>query len=250
MSVATGRKRKAIGRNAAQSSVQKRGLDDGRNVSAAGPLPLTVLVVDPHPVVREGLRSWLEAPDFEVVAEAAPDDATALAGRLRPDVAIVGGLGHDDATAAVCAAIAKRSPDTATVVFAAEVDDDCVLEAAAAGARGYLLKSAMGRELAGVLRQIAAGERVVDPTAASALFQAKSRGAPAPLTEQELNVVSLVAEGCTNREIGERLFLSRHTVKEYLSNAMRKLGVHSRVEAVVEASRRGLLEPSPLAKAS
>jgi DNA-binding NarL/FixJ family response regulator len=213
-------------------------------------MALTVLLAERQPVVREGLRAWLESPDFDVIAEVtSPLDAPSLAERLHPDLALLGGHGGDDETAAACAQIAVRSPETATVVLAADADGEKVLQSAAAGARGYLLKDEVDADLAGILRRIAGGERIVDPTAAAALFRAECSGARAHLTEQELSVVRLVAKGCTNAEIGQRLYLSRHTVKEYLSNAMRKLEVDSRVEAVVEAGRRGLLEPR-LAKAS
>jgi len=214
-------------------------------------MPLTVLIADRHPVVRDGLRSWLAGGDFSVVAVVATaGEAVEAAVRLRPDVAVLDMWPGDDGTASACALIAERSPETATVVFAGELDEESLLQVAEAGARGYLLKHATAPDLPGVLRRIAAGERVVDPTAAAALFRAQRRNSRPRLTGQELNVVRLAAQGCTNRQIGERLYLSRHTVKEYLSHAMRKLEVDSRVEAVVEAERRGLLGPPPLAKAS
>lgn len=197
------------------------------------------------------MRSWLAGGDFSVVAEVATaGEAVEAAVRLRPDVAVLDMWPGDDGTASACALIAERSPETATVVFAGELDEQSLLQVAEAGARGYLLKHATAPDLPGVLRRIAAGERVVDPTAAAALFRAQRRNSRPRLTGQELNVVRLAAQGCTNRQIGERLYLSRHTVKEYLSHAMRKLEVESRVEAVVEAERRGLLGPPPLARAS
>ena len=212
---------------------------------------LTALVADRQPVVREGLRSWLRADDFDVVAEV--DDAAEAvveAERLRPEIAILGVSAAEHDVAAACIAIADRSPGTATVVLAEAVDDEEVLEAALAGARAYLLKETVDADLPDVLRRVAAGEQVVDAAAAAALFHARQQSARAPLTDQELRVVRLAAEGCSNREIGKRLYLSRHTVKEYLSNAMRKLGVGSRVEAAVEAGRRGLLEARIARRAS
>jgi DNA-binding NarL/FixJ family response regulator len=212
---------------------------------------LTALVADRQPVVREGLRSWLRAGDFEIVAEV--DDAAEAvieAERLRPEVAILGASASELAVAAACAAIADRAPGTATVVLADAVDDDAVLEVALAGARAFLLKEAVGADLPDVLRRVAAGEQVVDASAAGALFRARQHSMRRTLTDQELKIVRLAAEGCTNREIGRRLYLSRHTVKEYLSNAMRKLEVGSRVEAAVEAGRLGLLEAPLQRKAS
>jgi len=209
--------------------------------------PISALVADRQPVVRAGLRSWLRADDFDVVAEVGDAaEAVAEAERLRPEIAILGASAAEHALAAACGAIADRSPGTATVVLADAVDDEEVLDAALAGARAFLLKETVDANLPDVLRRVAAGEQVVDAAAAAALFRAQQQSVRPPLTEQELKIVRLAAEGCTNREIGKRLYLSRHTVKEYLSNAMRKLEVGSRVEAAVEAGRRGLLE-APLA---
>jgi two-component system, NarL family, response regulator DevR len=214
-------------------------------------MTLSVLLVDRHPVVRAGLRSWLAASDFDVVGEVSTAaDALEAAFRLRPDIVVLDALLADGGGAAVCAEISRRLPGTVTVVYAGDLDEESVLETAAAGARAYLLKDAPKPDLASVLRRVAAGERFVDPAVAEVLFRAQGAAARPRLTDQELSVVRLAAQGLTNREIGARLYLSRHTVKEYLSNAMRKLGVDSRVAAVVEAGRRGLLGPVPLSKAS
>jgi DNA-binding NarL/FixJ family response regulator len=212
--------------------------------------PLTVLLSDRQPVVREGLRSWLRADDFDVVAEVG-DAAQAVAEteRLRPAIAVLGASAFDHAVAGACVEIASRSPETATVVLASAVDDDEVLKAAHAGTRAYLLKDTVDADLPGILRRVAAGERVVDAAAAAAVFRAQQHARPS-LTGRELTIVRLAAEGFTNREIGERLYLSRHTVKDYLSTAMRKLEVDSRVAAAVEAERLGLLEPPILRQAS
>ena len=235
-------------------SVEERAPDASgdANFSRRPARRLTALVADRQPVVREGLRSWLAADGFEVVAEVG-DAAQAVceAERLRPALAILGAAASDHAAAAACLAIADRAPETATVVLAAAVDDEQVLNAALAGARAYLLKDSVDAGLPAVLRRVAAGERVVDAAAAAALFRARQQQSARPsLTDRELRVVRLAAEGCTNRQIGERLYLSRHTVKEYLSNAMRKLEVDSRVAAAVEADRRGLLEAPLLRRAS
>jgi DNA-binding NarL/FixJ family response regulator len=215
------------------------------------PVRLSVLLVDRHPVVREGLRAWLTGPDFDVVGDVATSgEALEAASRLRPDLVVLDARLADGSGAALCAAIAELLPDTATVVYAGELDEETVLASAAAGARAYLLKDAPKPDLANVLQRVAAGERFVDPTAAAVLFRAQGPRARPRLTAQELRVLQLAAQGLTNREIGARLYLSRHTVKEYLSHAMRKLEVDSRVAAVVEAGRRGLLGPMPLPKAS
>jgi DNA-binding NarL/FixJ family response regulator len=212
---------------------------------------LSVLLVDRHPVVREGLRSWLAGPGFDVVGDVATaGEAIDAAARLRPDLVVLEAKLADGGGPALCEAIAEQLPATATVVYADDLDEETVLAAAAAGARAYLLKDAPKPDLANILRRVAAGERFVDPSVAAMLFRAQGRPARPRLTEQELSVVRLAAQGLTNREIGARLYLSRHTVKEYLSHAMRKLEVDSRVAAVVEVGRRGLLGPVPLSKAS
>jgi two-component system, NarL family, response regulator DevR len=199
-------------------------------------MTVRVLVTDCYPVVRAGLRQFLRDADVAVVGEAATEaEAVAAAERLRPDVVVL-----DAALADAC-----RQIPAAVVVLSTSTAPELVAAAAEAGAAAYLVKDLEGPELLDAVRRVAGGERLVDPRAGAAMFRAST-----PLSGQELRVLALAAEGFTNREIAGRLFLSRHTVKEYLSNAMRKLGVDSRVSAVVEANRRGLLPPSGLSKAS
>ena len=211
----------------------------------------SVLLVDEYPAVRAGLRAWLEGTEFRVVGEAATArEAIAAASRLTPDFVVLDASLPDGDGAALCGAVLKRFPETAVIVYSGYFDEETIAAAADAGAAAYLLKDAEKPALADVLRRVAAGERLVDPRVAGALFQPGGRAARSRLTAQELSVIRLAAEGYTNREIGARLYLSPHTVKEYLSHAMRKLGVESRFEAVVQAGRRGLLGPVPLSKAS
>jgi DNA-binding NarL/FixJ family response regulator len=199
-------------------------------------MTVRVLVADGYPVVRAGIRQFLSARDVTVVGEAATAaEATSAAARLRPDVVVLDGTLAD----------ASRQIRAAVVVLSTAIAPELVAAAAEAGAAAYLVKDLEAAELLDAVRRVANGERLVDPRAGAAVFQPRP-----PLSSQELRVLRLAAEGFTNREIGSRLYLSRHTVKEYLSNAMRKLGVDSRVSAVVEAGRRGLLDPSRLPKAS
>lgn len=212
-------------------------------------MSVRVLLVDDHRVVREGLRRCLDGPDVTVVGEAATGAAAiAAAARLRPDVVVLDARLPDISGPLVCAALTKRAPGPAVAFLSAYVEPQLVAQAAEAGASAYLLKDAEELDLADAVRRIARGERLVDPRAAAAALGA--HGPEPRLSNQELRVLRLAAEGLTNREIGARLYLSRHTVKEYLSNAMRKLEVASRVEAVVEAGRRGLLEAPALPRAS
>jgi DNA-binding NarL/FixJ family response regulator len=202
-----------------------------------------VVVVEDHRIVREGLRSQLEAADFSIVAEVETGaKAIEAAEKHRPEVVVLDLRLPDRSGAEVCAEILARVPETAVVVLSAYGDQASVRTAIDAGARAYLLKDAEELDLPSSLRRVLEGESVLDPRAAAALLRARRAPEVPKLSDQELNVLRLAAEGFTNPEIGARLYLSRHTVKEYLSNAMRKLEVTSRVEAVMKASSIGLIE--------
>lgn len=207
---------------------------------------IRVLVVDDHRVVRDGLRFRLERGGFSIVGEASTGaEAVAKAAKYKPDVVLLD-LGLPDRPgAAVCAEILAAVPSTVVVVLSAHADDRSVGAALDAGASSYLLKDAEDVDLAAALIRAVRGESVLDPRAAALLLRRMgTRGEGRPeLSEQERRILQLAAEGLTNREIGARLYLSRHTVKEYLSNAMRKLDVGSRVEAALEATRLGLIDP-------
>ena len=212
-------------------------------------MTVRVLVVDGYPVVRAGIRRFLHAPDLTVVGEAATGaEAIAAAAQLHPDVVLLDGTLADMPAPLACERIVERVPTAAVAVLSASVEPELVAASADAGAAAFLVKDVEEVDLLDAVRRVAARERLVDPRAGEAAFRA--RASRTPLSSQELRVLRLAAQGLTNREIGSRMFLSRHTVKEYLSNAMRKLGVESRVAAVVEANRRGLLDPSGLSKAS
>jgi DNA-binding NarL/FixJ family response regulator len=212
-------------------------------------MTIRVLVVDDYPVVRAGIRRFLDAPDLAVVGEAGNGAAAvSKAVQLRPDVIVLDATLPDVPAPLVCGQIRERVPTAAVAVLSSSIEPDLVAASADAGAAAYLVKDLEGVDLLDAVRRVAAGERLVDPRAGAAAFQA--RASRTPLSSQEVRVLRLAAQGFTNREIGTHLFLSRHTVKEYLSNAMHKLGVDSRVAAVVEANRRGLLDPSGLSRAS
>jgi DNA-binding NarL/FixJ family response regulator len=205
-----------------------------------------VLIVEDHKVVRAGLAAELAAPGFLLVGEAASGrEAIAEAMRLQPDVVLLD-LGLPDLPGpVVCAELVAVVPTVCVIVFSAHQDEALVRAVVEAGARAYLLKDAEDVDLPRVIERVRAGESVLDPRAASALLRTLEPGrrpAAPELTAQELNILRLVAEGHTNPEIGRRLCLSRHTVKEYLSNVMRKLDVASRLEAVLEGGRRGLID--------
>jgi len=207
---------------------------------------LRVLVVDSHTIVRHGLRATLPSDRLEVVEEAATAAAALEAAeRVQPDVIIIDPSLPDGGGAGLCARLGELAPEATVVVFTAQSGDESVRAALAAGVRAYLLKESAHVQLPEVITRARAGEIVVDALAAPRRLELDGDGNVPRLSEQELNVVRLAAEGLTNREIGIRLHLSRYTVKEYLSNAMRKLDAGSRVEAVVKAGRHGLIEAAP-----
>lgn len=202
----------------------------------------SVLVVEPSKIVREGIRSALaERGAARVVAEAVSGaDAVTAARRHRPQIVLLDADLPDRSFADVCTSILGEGAATAVVVLATTNREAAVRTALDAGARAYLLKDSEDLDLPRAIERVLAGERVVDPAAAAALLE--SPPDQPRLTTQELNVLRLVAEGLTNPEIGERLYLSRHTVKEYVSHAMHKLEATNRVEAVRKAGALGLIE--------
>jgi DNA-binding NarL/FixJ family response regulator len=212
-----------------------------------GKRTVRVLLVDDHRLYREGLRYDLESQEFEIVADVATGRAAVIeAARHQPDVVMLDLSLPDMSGAIVCAEVLERAPHTTVIVLSAFNEERMVRAVLGAGARAYLLKDTQDLNLAETIRRVLAGESIVDPRAAAVLLRNLSRPEPEVpnLSNQEVRILRLAADGLTNRDIGLRLGLSRHTVKEYLSNAMRKLNVTSRVQAVLEVSRYGLLDGS------
>lgn len=208
-------------------------------------MSVTVLIVDDHEIAREGLRALLAKTPVEIVGEVATGhEAVRRAAEEQPDVVLLDFNLPDIDGAEACSKILETSPETAVIVLSAFGDDDLVRAAVDSGARGYLLKDAAGLDLSKLIERAIAGERVIDPRAAEALMRTLGPQAGArrvSLTDQEKRILELVGKGLSNPDIGKLLHLSKHTVKEYLGNAMQKLGVTSRVEAVLEADRLGLV---------
>jgi NarL family two-component system response regulator LiaR len=210
---------------------------------------LTVLIADDHPLVREALHRALDdEEDMKVVAEASDgEEAVKLASELKPDVVVMDivmpKLNGIEATRK----IKEIAPDTAILILTAYDDEEYVMGLLDAGAAGYLLKSARGRDLAGAIRAIKSGESVLHPNIIARLLKratvtaVKENEAQGLLSERESEVLRLVALGMSNKEVAEELFLSQRTIKAHLTNVFNKLNVASRSEAIVKGLQWGLV---------
>ncbi|MFC4061336.1 response regulator [Planomonospora corallina] len=208
---------------------------------------ITALVVDDHPVFRQGLRGLLGAMDIEVVGEAADgQEAVALAAELQPDVVVMDLQMPNGNGIEATRTITRTSPRIGVLVLTMFHDDDSVFAAMRAGARGYLLKEAGAEEIGRAVRAVAAGEAIYGPRIARRVL-AFFAGLPGPalpafpeLTEREREVLELVAQGRSNTEIAGILFLSGKTVRNHVSNIFMKLQVADRAQAIVRAREAGL----------
>lgn len=204
---------------------------------------IDILVVDDHPLFRQGVVNSLEmVADFKVVGETSSgEEALGLALSLMPDVVLLDVSMPGWNGIVTAEKIALACPATAIVMLTAADDKDKLLAALKAGARGYVLKGVSAKELADVVRSACAGEVYVSPSIAAEMLVSLTRGkAPDPLqelTDREREILELIGTGLTNREIGEKIFLSEKTIKHYVTNILQKLQVRSRVEAALLATR-------------
>jgi len=205
-----------------------------------------VLVVDDHPVVRAGLLGLLQAePDLEVVGEAADgDEAITRVSSLRPDVVLMDLRMPRMDGATATARIVATDPQARVLVLTTYSTDSDILRAVEAGASGYLLKDTPRRELADAVRAAARGETVLAPPVAARLVTRMRAPAQDALTPREVDMLTLVAGGLSNAEIGRQLPISEATVKTHLLKVFVKLEVDDRTRAVTVAIERGIL-PSP-----
>lgn len=210
---------------------------------------LRILLVDDHEVVRLGLRTLIERhSSFEVVAEAASQhEAVQKAIDHMPDIVLMdirlaGGSGIE-----ACEEIVNHLPDTKVIMLTSFADDEMLFAAIRAGAKGYILKQVGGNDVIRSLETVARGEATLDPSLTQKVFsemrrsiQQEEAAAFADLTSQEMQVLSLIAEGRTNREIAEALYLSEGTVRNYVSGILSKLEVSNRAEAAAYAIQHHL----------
>ena len=208
---------------------------------------IRLLVADDHPMLREGLVAVLGTqPDFEVVGEAGDgEEMVRLAETLRPDVILLDlEMPKVDGVAAL-ERLREAGVEARTLVFTAYDTDERVLGSLRAGARGYLLKGASRGEIFGAIRTVHAGGSPLEPAVTHRLLDRIERGggkAAGDLTPRELEVLSLLARGLKNAEIGERLFISERTVKFHVGSILAKLEAQNRTEAARIAAARGLVE--------
>ncbi|MBW5480618.1 response regulator [Streptomyces bambusae] len=222
--------------------------------------PLRVFILDDHEVVRRGVRDLLEAePDIVVAGEAATArEALARVPAARPHVAVLdvrlggAGRGSDHGGVEVCRELRARMPELACLMLTSFDDDEALFDAIMAGAAGYVLKQIGGPGLVDAVRTVASGRSILDPRTAARVM-ARLRGpeqAPQPhdssepdsselerLSPRELEILDLIGEGLTNRQIADRLYLAEKTVKNRVSSILSKLGVRRRVQAALIAER-------------
>jgi len=201
-------------------------------------------LLDDHEVVRGGLRALLESEeDIEIVGEAGTvADALNRIPLSNPDVAILDVRLPDGSGIEVCRQVRSDDPDLVCLMLTSYADDEALLAAVMAGAAGYVLKQVSGTDLVADVRKVASGVSLLDPGLTARVLERVRRGPEedkrlASLTPQERRILDQIAEGRTNRQIGEALFLAEKTVKNYVSNLLAKLGMERRTEAAIYATR-------------
>ncbi len=205
---------------------------------------IRVFLLDDHEVVRRGVRELLEAEgDIEVVGEAGTaEEAVGRIPATSPDVAVLDVRLPDGSGVEVCRDVRSARPELACIMLTSFADDEALFEAIMAGAAGYVLKQVRGGELVDAIRRVAAGQSLLDPQVTAKVLERLRQGSEEDerlrgLTEQERRILTLLADGKTNRQIAEEIFLAEKTVKNYVSNLLSKMGMSRRTEAAVYAAR-------------
>lgn len=209
--------------------------------------PITVFLLDDHEIVRRGVRELIEAePGLEVVGEASTaEEAVQRIPAVRPQVAVLDVRLPDGSGVEVCREVRSQLPGLACLMLTSFSDDDALFEAIMAGASGYVLKQIRGNDLVTAIKRVARGESLLDPSVTTKVLHRLRNPSEederlAKLTPQERRILDLIAEGATNRQIGNELHLAEKTVKNYVSNMLMKLGMSRRTEAAVFAVKAGV----------
>ncbi|MEU6537460.1 response regulator transcription factor [Streptomyces sp. NPDC047000] len=218
---------------------------DGQRPGPEG--PIRVFLLDDHEVVRRGVHDLLnDEPDITVVGEAGTvEQALVRVPALRPDVAVLDVRLPDGDGVSVCRELRSRMPELTCLMLTSFDDEEALLDSIMAGASGYVLKQIQGSDLVSAVRTVASGQSLLDPSATTRLMarlrhdqqQEEEPDALPGLTDREREILSLIGEGLTNRQIGQRLFLAEKTVKNHISRLLAKLGVERRIQAAVIATQ-------------
>jgi DNA-binding NarL/FixJ family response regulator len=207
-------------------------------------MAIHIVVVDDHPIVRDGLVAVLATqPDFEVIGEASSGpEAIRCVGANKPDVVLLDLEMPDMDGVETLQRLREIDPAVRVIVFTAFDTDERIVKAVQAGARGYLLKGVPRDEIFNAIRVVHAGGALLQPVVASKLLRQVTQPEADPLTERELEVLRLMAQGQMNKEIAAALVISERTVKFHVSAILSKLGAGNRTEAVTLAAQQGLIE--------
>lgn len=208
---------------------------------------IRILIADDHPLFREGVaQSLASEPGFNVVGQAGSgEEAFSLVSDLLPDVLLLDVTMPGDGGIVTAGKVSTAWPVVRIMMLTVSEDQDTLMAALKAGARGYVLKGVTARDLANAVRVVAGGDIYISPALAGGiLFELTAKKQDddplTTLTDRERDILGLVAEGLTNREIGDRLHLAEKTIKHYMTNVLQKLHVRSRVEAALLAQKHGL----------
>jgi two-component system, NarL family, response regulator DevR len=205
---------------------------------------IRVFLLDDHEIVRRGIRELLESEgDIEVVGESGlAQEASRRIPALRPHVAVLDARLPDGSGVDVCRQVRSQDPTIKALILTSYDDDDALFAAIMAGAAGYILKQVRGNDFVDTVRRVAAGQSMLDPAMTAQVLERVRTGPPKnkeleALTAQEQKILELIGEGMTNRQIAERMYLAEKTVKNYVSSMLAKLGLTSRTQAAIFATK-------------
>jgi two-component system, NarL family, response regulator DevR len=204
---------------------------------------LRVFLLDDHELVRRGLMDVFESAGLEVVGQAGTaTDAVPRVLALRPDVAVLDARLPDGSGIDVCRDVRAKDPGIHALILTSYDDDEALFSAILAGASGYLLKDVRGTDLVDTVRRVAAGQSLLDPSVTARVLDRIRHGQPEPLelrrlSEREREILGYIAEGLTNRQIAQQMYLAEKTVKTYVSSLLAKLGMERRTQAAVLATK-------------